>query len=302
MAIAAFGTLSGSLGPKRLLVRTAYSAALIYVAIGAVTATAMLAGVSPIVEGWGLLKPAHAWLNAFGFLSLVVAATLLHLAPTVAGTRIRARSSATVAVIGLIVGAPVIAGGLALGNDAVVRVGALVEVAGGIGLACHGIVVQRDHARWTTDPSWHRLTSWSLLAAPIWFLVATVLGCGRLLWLGAVPAAWSLADLAAPLAIGWLGQVLVGAWSHLLPNLGPGDGPAHARARQILGRGARVRVAALNIGVALLLVGVLLRSDLTVVVGFALAVGSGVAAVGALFWVAIAARSGDLAGPQPTRP
>ena len=128
------------------------------------------------------------------------------------------------------------------------------------------------------------------------------MGCGRLLWFGAVPAAWSLADLAAPLAIGWLGQVLVGAWSHLLPNIGPGDGPAHARARQILGRGARVRVAALNIGVALLLVGVLLRSDPTVVVGFALAVGSGVAAVGALFWVAIAARSGDLAGPQPTRP
>ena len=47
--------------------------------------TAFVAGITPIVERWALLKPAHAWLNVIGFLSLVVAATLIHLAPTVVG-------------------------------------------------------------------------------------------------------------------------------------------------------------------------------------------------------------------------
>ena len=49
-----------------------------------------------------------------------------------------------------------------------------------------------------------------LLAAPIWLLVATAIGGGRLIWLGADPAAWSLGDVAAPLALGWVVQVLVG--------------------------------------------------------------------------------------------
>ena len=291
VAIAAFGTLGSSLGPKRLLVRAAYGAALAYVAIGAAMVTAMLAGVSPIVERWGLLKPAHAWLNVFGFLSLVVAATLIHLAPTIAGTRIRPRWTSTLAVTCLAVGAPVVAGGFALGNDVLVRIGSLVEVAGAMALVGHGLAIQRDRGRWTTDRSWHLLTSLSLLAAPIWLLVATAIACAPLLESGAVPVAWSIDDVLAPLVIGWLAQVLVGASSHLLPNLAPGDPVAHAGARRILGRGAGARVAALNIGVALLLVGRLAHSDPVSVAGVALAGGSVVAAIALLLWAAIHGRS-----------
>ena len=287
VAIAAFRPLGASLGPKRLLVSAAYGAALVYVVIGAATATAMLAGVTPIVERWGLLKPAHAWLNAFGFLSLVVAATLIHLAPTVAGTRIRPRWSSIVAVTCLAVGAPVIAGGFALDNNVLVRSGALVEVVGATALVWHGVSVQRDHGRWTTDLPWHRLTSFSLLAAPVWFLVATTIACARLLWYGAAPVAWAIDEVIAPLAIGWLAQVLVGASSHLLPNLGPGDALAHARARQILGRGAAVRLVALNVAVALLLVGHFSGSEPTFIAGLALAGSSGLASVALLLWAAM---------------
>ena len=60
----------------------------------------MLAGFAPIVERWALFKPAHAWLNVFGFLSLAVAATLVHLAPTVVGGRIVPRLSASIALVG----------------------------------------------------------------------------------------------------------------------------------------------------------------------------------------------------------
>ena len=297
LAVAAFGNIPGSLGPKRLLLRMAYGAALAQVAVGVVMATAMLAGFTPIVERWGLLKPAHAWLNVFGFLSVIVAATLVHLAPTVAGTRIRARSSAVVAVVGLVVGAPVIAIGFALGDDTVVRTGAFVEVLGAGALVGHGIAVQRGHGRWTTDPGWHRLTSWSLLAAPIWLLVATLIGGGRLIWLGAVPAAWSLGDVAAPLALGWVAQVLIGAWSHLLPAIGPGDGVAHARARDMLGRGARVRVVGLNLGVALLVAGASLAWSPAVVIGLAFAVGSSLASV-VTFLLAATHRRSDALVPS----
>lgn len=298
LAAAAFGTLPGSLGPKRLLLRAAYGAAMAQVAVGVVTATAMLAGFTPIVDRWGLLKPAHAWLNVFGFLSVIVAATLVHLAPTVAGTRIRARPSATVAVVGLVVGAPVVAIGLALGDDTAVRIGALVEVMGAGALVAHGIAVQRGHARWTTDPGWHRLTSWSLLAAPIWLLVATTIGGGRLIWFGANPAAWSLGDVAAPLAIGWVAQVLVGAWSHLVPAIGPGDPPAHARARDILGRGASARVVALNLGVAFLVAGGALAWSPAIAIGLALAIGGSMASV-VIFLLAGVGRRSDALVPSP---
>ena len=251
VAVAAFWPLRASRGPRRPLVVAAYGAALAQVALGVGLVVAMLAGVPPVVEGWALLKPAHAWLNVFGFLSLVIAATLIHLAPTVAGTRIVPRRSAVVALVGLAIGAPLVALGFALGDDRVARIGALAELLGAISLMAHALAVWHDRGTWTTDPGWHRMASWSLLAAPAWFLVAVTLASGRILWFGAVPDAWSLGGIAAPLAIGWVVQVLIGAWSHLLPSIGPGDMAAHADQRARLGRAAIGRVIALNLGVAL---------------------------------------------------
>jgi hypothetical protein len=55
--------------------------------------------------------------------------------------------------------------------------------------------------------------------------------------------------VAVPLVAGWVLQELIGSWSHLLPAVGPGDAAAHARQRDLLGRRARWRVGALNLGV-----------------------------------------------------
>lgn len=280
VAIAAFETLIHSLGQRRQLLWIAYGAAIADVLAGVAIATAMVAGYGPVVERWGLLKPAHAWVNVFGFLSLTIAATLIHFAPTVAGSRIRGRSSATTAVAALIVGAPVVALGLAAGNDLTARAGVAIELVGAIALLAHGIAVQREHGRWTTDPGWHRLTSWSLLAAPAWFVVAAVGAGGRIVQMGADPAAWSLAVIAAPLGLGWVAQVLIGAWSHLIPAIGPGDAPAHARQRSILGCGATARIAALNLGVALLVLGEAFASVPVLAAGAALSAASGIAALG----------------------
>ena len=301
LAVAAFGTLHGALGPHRRLVRTAYAAALLQVGVGVLIATSMLAGFAPVVERWGLLKPAHAWLNMFGFLSLIVAATLVHLAPTVVGARIEARRSATVAIVCLGVGAPVIATGFALGADVALRLGLLTELVGACSLVVHAITVWRGHGRWTTDPGWHRLTSWSLLAAPCWLLVAVLIGGARILRFGADPAAWSLGEVAAPLALGWVAQALIGAWSHLLPAIGPGDSGAHARSRRILGRAATVRVVTLNLGVGLLVAGGSFTWLPAIVPGLALALASGVAAVVTVFRAVLAGRSAGLSPATSAR-
>lgn len=267
VAFAALWPLRASRGQGRRLVIAAYGGALVQVAVGVGLVIAMLAGVVPVIEAWSLLKPAHAWLNVFGFLSVVIAATLVHLAPTVAGTKIVPRRSAGIALAGLVTGAPLIALGFALGDDRTARVGAVAELLGALGLMAHALAVWHDRGAWTADPGWHRLTTWSLLAAPAWFLLAVAMAAGRILWLGAIPDAWSLGSIAAPLALGWVVQILIGAWSHLLPSIGPGDMAAHALQRARLGRAASWRVAALNVGVALVTLGGALAWTAVAVIG-----------------------------------
>jgi nitrite reductase (NO-forming) len=289
VSVAAFAPLRGALGPRRILVTRAYAAAIGCVAAGAALSTAFLAGFGPVVERWGALKPAHAWLNVVGFLSLVVAATLIHLAPTVVGGRMQARTSARVAVVGLGAGAPLVATGLGLVLDPVVRAGAVLTVVGALALVVHGLVVERARGRWTTDPGWHRLTSWSLLLAPVWLLIGVAIVGGRSLVMGASPAAWDIGIIAPALVIGWVAQVLVGAWSHLLPAIGPGDPVAHARQRTILGRAATTRVVALNAGAVLATAGALTATGTLVTGGLLLSAAS---LASALLAFATAARIG----------
>ena len=266
-AVAVFLPLRAALGHRSGLVLWAYGAALAQVALGVGLATAMVAGWGPVASNWATLKPPHAWLNVFGFLSLVVAATLLHLAPTVAGTRIRRRRSARIALIGLMTGAPLVAVGFAGGWDAVARIGAVIELVGSTALVTHAIEVQRDRGRWTTDRGWHRFTSLSLLAAPVWFLIATFIAAGQILWLGAAPVAWSVTAIGVPLVLGWIAQVLMGAWTHLVPAIGPGDPVAHAAQRRRLGRWGTTRVVSWNGGVLILAAGSFAAIDALAAVG-----------------------------------
>ena len=267
VAVAVFVPLRSALGRRSTLVLLAYGVALAEVAIGVGLATAMMAGWAPVTSQWANLKPAHAWLNVFGFLSVVIAATLIHLAPTVNGTRIRPRRSSTLALVALLTGAPAVAIGFAAGWDAVGRIGAALEVLGSVALVVHGIEVRRGPGGWTTDLGWHRFAIDSLSAAPVWFLVATSIAAGRIVWLGAVPAAWSVAVIGIPLALGWTVQVLFGAWTHLVPAIGPGSPAVHASQRRMLARWGRLRFASLNGAVALLTVGAVAGLDAVTALG-----------------------------------
>jgi nitrite reductase (NO-forming) len=298
VAAATFLPLRETLGFRFRLVHAAYAVALGSVALGVTLAAAMLAGWEPVVGAWARLKPTHAWLNLFGFVALVIAASLVHLAPTVAGTRIRPRRSGALALRGLMIGAPLVAAGFATGSDVLGRVGALIELVGGASLAIHGLVVWRDRGNWTTDPAWHRFTSLSLLAAPLWLVVAIVVAGGRVLWLGATPAAWSVDQLALPLVVGGIGQILVGSWTHLVPAIGPGDLARHAAQRAWLGRAALPRWLAWNLGAAAASLGLAVDAQTLVTLG-GIAIAASLA--GSLAVLLGASVSGRMRGPGSGR-
>jgi hypothetical protein len=162
---------------------------------------------------------------------------------------------------------------------------------GAAAVAVHMVAVARDHGRWTTDAAWHRFTRFSLRAGSVWFAVAVTVAAVRVLWLGADPAAWALDLVAVPLAIGWVLQVLMGSWSHLIPSIGPGEPVAHARQRRILGRAATIRLVALNAGVGLASVGVLVASTSLIGIGIGLTLAGGAAGLvtfGQAVWIGVA--------------
>ena len=138
--------------------------------------------------------------------------------------------------------------------------------------------------------------------------MALAIATGRILWFGATPIAWSIESLAVPLVAGWIGQVLVGSWTHLVPAIGPGDQAAHALQRLRLGRGAAPRWLIWNAGTALGTIGLLLGERAMVFVGLACVIASLFAALGLLAAAvreglrnaAISPRPRERSAPPPT--
>jgi hypothetical protein len=254
-ATATVRPLGRALGPSRGLVTQGYVIALGEVALGASLATLLVAGWSPIVQDWVRVKPAHVWLNLVGFVSLVIATTLLHFFPTVVGARIALRPSARITVVGLAAGAPVVAVGFVIPSDLMARIGAVAVIGGAMGLAVYAWRTWQTKAHWTTDPGWHRFAIGGLVSAIVWFEIGMAVAAGQVVVFGADPASWSVEAAAGPLIMGWVGLAIVASATHLLPAVGPGDPSVHARQRQILGRAATVRLAVLNGGVAALAIG-----------------------------------------------
>lgn len=263
--------LRGALGASRGIVTEGYVVALGEVVVGVTLGTLFLAGWPPLAESWVRLKPAHAWLNLVGFVSLVIATTLLHFFPTVIGARIASHPSARVTVVGLAAGAPLVALGYAASSDLIARVGALGTLAGAAGVAVYAGRVWPTRGHWTTDRDWHRFAMVGLISAVAWFEVGIAVLAGRVLVFGAAPEAWSIEAMVAPLVAGWVGSAVLAAATHLLPAVGPGDPVAHGRQRALLGRAAVVRLASLNLGVAALSIGIPLGAPMLVAIGAILA-------------------------------
>jgi nitrite reductase (NO-forming) len=279
--------LQHALGPSRGMVTRGYLLALVEVAVGATLATLFLAGWPPVVEAWARLKPAHAWLNLVGFVSLVIATTLLHFFPTVVGARISVRPSARLTVGGLASGAALVALGFALGTDVLVRLGALAVLAGSTALAVYAGGTWQTRATWTTDPGWHRFATGGLVSSIAWFEIGIAVAAGRLLVVGAASAGWAVDAAMGPIVFGWMGLAIVASASHLVPAIGPGDPLVHGRQRTILGRAAASRLGLIDVGVAVTSLGLVLGLGPPVVIGAAsMVVGFG--ATAGLLGIAVA--------------
>jgi nitrite reductase (NO-forming) len=270
-------------------------AALASVAVGAGLATVFLAGWMPLLEAWARARPAHAWLNLIGFVSLTIATTLLHFFPTVIGARIARHRSAIATVGGLAAGPALVALGGVAGADPAARVGALVALAGAVGLAVYAWQTWRTRARWTSDAGWHLVAMGGLVSAIGWFVVGMGIAAGRMVVLGVDGGGWSLDAVAGPLVAGWMGLAFIASATHLIPAIGPGSPVAHAEQRRILGRVALPRLLAIELGVAALAVGLPLHLEAAVAGGMGL-VAAGLAVTIAL--AAAAIRVG-LAGRTP---
>jgi len=231
------------------------------VLIGAILATLFLAGWRPVLEAWVYLKPAHAWLNLVGFVSLIIATTLLHFFPTVIGARIVRVPAAYATPIGLAGGVALVALGFAVRSDLSARIGALLVVIGALALAIYAAQVWRTRATWSGDHGWHRFAMGGLASAIAWFVIGILVATSRIMLDGAAPAAVRIDPLAGPLIAGWMGLAFLASATHLLPAIGPGDPYEHARQRALLGRFATPRLIAADVGVAALTMGLVLGED-----------------------------------------
>jgi nitrite reductase (NO-forming) len=284
-ALAAIQPLRRALGPSRGLVVRGYLAAMAYVGTGAILATLLVAGWPPVADAWVRLKPAHAWLNLVGFVSLVIATTLMHFYPTVIGARISAHWSGRLTIVATAVGPGLVAIGYAVAADVVARLGAAVTIAGAVGLVVTIADRWRHRARWTTDPGWHPFAIGGLTSAVAWYVIGVAVAAGRVLLDGADPLGWRIDLVAIPLVGGWVGLAVVASASHLLPSGGPGDQAAHARPRRVLGFGGTARLGALDLGLLAWFGGVIAA------VGPLLSAGAILAAIGFAATLALVARA-----------
>ncbi len=264
-----FVPMRDPLARRHPVVAGAYGTALVEFVAGVVLGGLGATGVSAVTTQWALLRPAHAWLTLFGAISLTIFATLVYLAPTVLGARIRAGRSLVAGTIGIGIGPVVVAIGFALDLRPMLLVGMGLTFLGASGQIAYVVDCYRRRGPFTTEHDWRAVSIGHLLAGPAWFAAAVV--AALLEMAGGRPlAGWSIGLLAVPMVAGWMLQELVGSWTHLVPSVTPGGPELHARQRRMLAVAARLRVGAWNVGVGLAWAGLALDTAPLAVFGLAM--------------------------------
>ena len=252
LAVTAWATLRPgrrSLARRHPIAELAYGLALAEVAVGIGLPVLLLAGWEPASTAWVRLKPAHVWLNLFGFVSLTISATLVYLYPTVLGARIRAGRALAMMLVGAMAGPPLVAIGMIIASQPVAIVGAALAFAGAAGQLAYAVEVWRRRGRWTTDASWHRASIGHLSAAVGWYVASTAVAAIGIVRDGPAVPGWSLGALLIPVLGGWALQALVGSWTHLAPAVAVTDPRRRANQRRTLGWASATRLVVWNGGV-----------------------------------------------------
>jgi nitrite reductase (NO-forming) len=267
-----------------VLYLAAVGAALVGVAIGATL------GSGAVHDGteYLALRRAHVTLNLLGFVSLTIAGTLMTLLPTVLRTRMVDRGGWAAGSL-LAAGTLVLAGGFAAQASTVARIGALAYAAGALTLGKMAIVMVRTTVgRRGTPPA--VTAAAHAISALLWFCSGAVA-----MWLLMMSGGDVEGFLPVALVIfvlGWTVQMLLGAWSYLIPSAAPG-GPEERRAYfAVMDAGGLVQVATLNAGLALIALRAAgLVGSVMALVGVWMALAAGAAAVARTWLFRPAARS-----------
>ncbi|MEU6522707.1 multicopper oxidase domain-containing protein [Streptomyces sp. NPDC046924] len=223
-----------------------YVAAAALLPAGAATGVVMArGGLSD--NGAARLLIAHEMVNLLGWLGLTVAGTLVTLWPTMLRTRVAdgAEKAARTAL-------PVLLGGLGAAVLAALTLPP-APTAAGVGVFVAGLVLAGvpwiREARVRTPSSF---AAWSVAAGTVWLLGALAALTAILLTSPSWPSVVErTAALTAPLAGGWMAQVLMGALSFLAPVV-LGGGPTAVRSTTaVLERGGPARLTLVNLSLLL---------------------------------------------------
>lgn len=254
------------LARRHHVVSLVYGVALLEMAAGVALGGVVAIGQRDVLGAWATLRGAHAWLTLFGAVSLTIFGTLVYLAPTVLGARIKAGPGLMVGALGMLIGPAVVVVGFVVDAAPVVIAGMVATLAGAGGQIAYVIDTYRRRGPFTSEHDWRRVAIGHLVGGTGWFALAVVVAAYETLS-GRPLAGWSMGALAVPMIAGWMLQELVGSWTHLAPSVTPGDAARHARQRRILAFASRSRLVAWNAGIGLVWIGLAFGVDAAVLVG-----------------------------------
>jgi hypothetical protein len=255
-----------ALSRRHPIVTVTYLVALGQLAAGIALGGLVAAGIGPVLAAWPALRPTHAWLTLFGAVSLTIFGTLVYLAPTILGARIRASPWLAAGSVGMTGGPILTSAGFVLETAPVAIAGTVLTLIGAAGQLGYVTDTMRRRGPFTSEHDWRRASVWHLVAGPAWFGAALVVVLVELVG-GRSLAGWGLGPLAIPLVAGWMLQELVASWTYLVPSVTPGDAVRHAAQRRVLAPASRTRVLAWNAGVGLAWVGLAAEMPVLAVAG-----------------------------------
>ncbi len=195
------------------------------------------------------LEAAHIQANLFGWVGLTVLGTLFTLWPTVLRTRM-ADDAGTVARRSLRLAVP----GLAIAVAGLLAGSRLVAVAGLLLYAAAAALALVPFATTARRRRPHDAAAWMLAAGTGWFVVAIAADLAVVVSRPPGRVVHGIGPLVPLVLAGFVGQVLVGALTFLLPVVLGGGPAALKRNAGLLERGWIPRLAVMNVAVPLVVV------------------------------------------------
>lgn len=231
-----------------------YKTAIVLFMVGATLGILMVLGLSDPFVPRGRIRLAHTHLNLIGWITLTIVGTMRYFFGTVLERPARHLAPLWAEYWPLTLGTAAQALGWLTGLAALTGVGGVLQTAG---IVAYAMAIVRQ---WRARPGPLALAAAHLLAATGWLLVTTFGGLvvGALAMTGAGGAARWAAALTAASFIGFIGQTILGAWTHLfsavvaLPGgaLPAQPAPLRPRLRAVLAGQGRPQLLLTNAGVA----------------------------------------------------